>query len=99
MAHHLAEMAVDIEAARRLTQWAAWRNDQGMPNAKESSMAKLFASEAALKICDHAARVLASYGFSKDYPIERYLRDVRFTLIGGATSEILRVNIARALYQ
>lgn len=94
---HLADMAVDLEAARRLTWWAAWRSDQGLPNARESAMAKLFASEAALRTCEHASRVLASYGFSTDLPVQRYLRDVRFTLIGGGTSEILRVNIAKDL--
>ena len=56
-------------------------------------MAKLFATEAAARICERAARVMASYGYSRDYPVERLLRDVRFTLIGGGTSEILRVNI------
>lgn len=92
---HLAEMATDLEAARRLTQWAAWRSDQKLPNAREASMAKLFASEAAHRICDRAARVTASYGFAAESPIQRYLRDARFVLIGGGTSEILRVNIAR----
>jgi len=95
---HLAEMAVDLEAARRLTYWAAWRSDQGLPNENEAAIAKLFASEAALRVCDHAARVLASYGYAAEYPVERYLRDVRFTLIGGGTSEILRGAIARGLY-
>jgi len=95
---HLAEMAVDLEAARQLTHWAAWRSDQGLPNAHQASMAKLFASEAAYRVCERASRVLASYGFATDYPVERYLRDVRFTLIGGGTSEILRVNIARGLF-
>jgi len=94
---HLAEMATDLEAARRLVQWSAWRSHNGLPNVTEANMAKLFASEAAHRICDRAARVLASYGFATDYPIERYLRDVRFTLIGGGTSEILRINIARGL--
>ncbi|MHC4549391.1 MAG: acyl-CoA dehydrogenase family protein [Planctomycetota bacterium] len=94
---HLAEMATDLEAARRLTQWAAWRSEEGLPNDTQANMAKLFTSEAAHRICDRAARVLASYGFARDYPIERYLRDVRFTLIGGGTSEILRINIARSL--
>lgn len=94
---HLAEMAVDLQAARRLTHWAAWRSDQKLDNANEAAMAKLFASEAAARICDRAARVTASYGFATDSPIERYLRDVRFTLIGGGTSEILRINIARSL--
>jgi butyryl-CoA dehydrogenase len=94
---HLGNNAVDLEAARHLMEWSAWRSDQGLPNDTEASMAKLFASEAALRICDRAARVLASYGFAKDYPVERYLRDVRFTLVGGGTSEILTMNIARAL--
>ncbi|GAB4153413.1 MAG: acyl-CoA dehydrogenase [Planctomycetota bacterium] len=94
---HLAGMATDLEAARRLVQWAAWRNHQGLPNETEASMAKLFASEAAHRICDRAARVLASYGYARDYAIERYLRDVRFTLIGGGTSEILEINIGRGL--
>ncbi|MFC1609484.1 acyl-CoA dehydrogenase family protein [Myxococcota bacterium] len=94
---HIGEMAVDLEAARRLTQYSAWRSEQGMPNDTEASMAKLFASEAAYRICDKAARVLASYGFANDYPIQRYLRDVRFTLVGGGTSEILTINIARAV--
>ena len=94
---HLAEMAVDLEAARQLTWWAARHRDQGGSNADEAAMAKLFASEAGLRICDRAARVLASYGFATEYPVERYLRDIRFTLIGGGTSEILRLNIARGL--
>lgn len=94
---HLAEMRTDLEAARRLVQWAAWRSDQAMENADESAMAKLFASEAALRICDRAARVMASYGYASEYPVERYLRDVRFTLIGGGTSEILKINVAKGL--
>jgi alkylation response protein AidB-like acyl-CoA dehydrogenase len=96
---HLADNAVDLEAARRLIQWGAWRSMQGLPNDNEASMVKLFASEAAARICDRAARVAASYGFANDYPFQRYLRDVRFTLIGGGTSEILRVNIAKGLTQ
>jgi butyryl-CoA dehydrogenase len=92
---HLAEMATDLEAARRLTHWAAWRSDQKLPNTREASMAKLFASEAANRVCDRAARVTASYGFAAESPIQRYLRDARFVLIGGGTSEILRGNIAR----
>ena len=98
VAHHLAEMAVDLQAARQLVQWAAWRSEEGLENATEASMAKLFASEAGHRICDRAARILASYGYTTDHAIERYLRDIRFTLIGGGTSEILRVNIARGLF-
>ncbi len=94
---HLADMAVDLEAARRLTYWAAWRSDQKLPNAVQASMAKLFASEAAVRVCDRASRVLASYGFAEGNSVERYLRDVRFTLFGGGTSEILRTNIAKEL--
>ncbi|MBI2894846.1 MAG: acyl-CoA dehydrogenase family protein [Deltaproteobacteria bacterium] len=93
----LAEMATDLEAARHLVLSAAWLADHGRPSGKEAAMAKLGASEAALRICDGAARVLASYGYCTDYPVERYLRDVRFTLIGGGTSEILKLVIAREL--
>ncbi|MCP4965840.1 MAG: acyl-CoA dehydrogenase, partial [bacterium] len=94
---HLAEMGTKLEAARNFMYWAAWRSECGMENATQADMAKLFASEAALDICDRAARVMASYGYSSEFAVERYLRDVRFTLIGGGTSEILRVNIARGL--
>ena len=94
---HLAEMRTQLAAARQMVHWAAWRSAEGMDNTDESSMAKLFASEAAMDICDRAARVMASYGFACEYPVERYLRDVRFTLIGGGTSEILKVNIAKGL--
>ena len=94
---HLAEMAVDLETSRRLLQWAAWLSQQGSCTDLEANMTKLHVSEAAHRVCERAARVLASYGYAADYPVQRYLRDVRFTLIGGGTSEILRVNIARAL--
>ena len=94
---HLAEMATDLAAARQLTHWAAWRSDQQLPNATEASMAKLFASEAAVRVCDRAARVMASAGFASEGDAQRYLRDVRFVLIGGGTSEILRHNIAKEL--
>jgi alkylation response protein AidB-like acyl-CoA dehydrogenase len=100
VAAHLAEMATDLEAARSLVHFAAWRSQSGLEGPAmetQASMAKLFASEAAARVCDRAARVLASYGYASDFPVERYLRDVRFTLIGGGTSEILRVNIAKGL--
>lgn len=97
VAMQLADSAVDLEAARRLTYWAAWRNDQGLFNETEAAMAKLFASEAAMRICDRSARVLASYGYATEYPVQRFLRDARFTLIGGGTSEILKINIARGI--
>ncbi|MDP6988674.1 MAG: acyl-CoA dehydrogenase family protein [Planctomycetota bacterium] len=95
VAAHLAEMRTHLAAARSLTHWSAWRVESGAGGADDAAMAKLFASEAGLGICDRAARVMASYGYASEYPIERYLRDVRFTLIGGGTSEILRGHIAR----
>jgi len=91
----LAEMATDLEAARRLVHYAAWLKDAGKPHHREAAMAKLFASEAALQICDKAARILASYGYSMEFPVQRHLRDIRFTLIGGGTSDILKLIIAK----
>ena len=93
----LAEMATDMDAATHLVHYAAWCADQGDAPLQQAAMAKLFASEAAATVCDKAARVLASYGYAMDYPVQRYLRDVRFTLIGGGTSEILKLTIARML--
>ena len=93
----LAVMATDLEAARRLVHYAAWLKDRDRPHHKEAAMAKLFASEAAVQICDKAARVMASYGYSMEYPVQRHLRDIRFTLIGGGTSEILKLIVAKEL--
>jgi len=93
--HKLAEMATDLEAARRIVHYAAWLKDTDKPHHKEAAMAKLFASEAGADICDKAARVLASYGYAMEYPVQRYLRDIRFTLIGGGTSEILKMIIGK----
>ncbi len=93
----LAEMATDMEAARQLVHYAAWLKDRDLPHHKEAAMAKLFASEAAAGVCDKAARVLASYGYAMEYPVQRYLRDIRFTLIGGGTSDILKLVIAKEL--
>ena len=93
----LAEMATDMEAARYLTYYAASLTDNDQPNRQQASMAKLFATEAAADVCDKASRIFASYGFAMEYPIQRYLRDVRFTLIGGGTSDILKLIIAKEL--
>jgi butyryl-CoA dehydrogenase len=93
----LAEMATGIEAAERLVLYAAWRKDNDEPHHKEAAMAKLFASETAAGVCDQAARILASYGYAMEYPVQRFLRDIRFTLIGGGTSEILKLIIAKEL--
>jgi len=93
----LAEMATDLEAATHLVRYAAWLRDANLPHHKQAAMAKLFATETAATICDKAARVLASYGFAMEYPVQRYLRDVRFLLIGGGTSEILKLVVAKEL--
>ncbi len=93
----LAEMATDLEASSLMVDHAARLFDEGKPLRQEAAMAKLFASEAALTICEKAARVYASYGFAMEYPVQRHLRDIRFTLIGGGTSEILKLVIAHEL--
>ena len=93
----LAEMGTQLVAAKLLVYEAARRCDAGESHHLEAAMAKLMASETAAMVCDQAARVYASYGFAMEYPVQRYLRDVRFTLIGGGTSEILRMVIAREL--
>jgi len=93
----LAEMATELEAATQLVYRAAWLHDAGKPHHKEAAMAKLFASESAARVADQAARVYASYGYAMEYPVQRYLRDVRFTLIGGGTSEILKLIVAKEL--
>ena len=93
----LAEMATDLEVAEHYVHYAAWLADNDKPHHQQSAICKLFASEAAMTVCDKAARVLASYGFAMEYPVQRYLRDIRFTLIGGGTSEILKLVIAKGL--
>jgi butyryl-CoA dehydrogenase len=92
-----ADMAVQLETARNYVFHAAYLSDKNLPRQKEAMIAKLYASEIANDICDEASRVLASYGYATDYNIERYFRDARFTLIGGGTSEILKINIAKEL--
>jgi butyryl-CoA dehydrogenase len=91
----LADMATELEAAHHLVYYAASLRDADKPHHKQAAMAKLFASETAARIADQAARVFASYGYAMEYPVQRYLRDVRFTLIGGGTSEILKLIIAK----
>lgn len=93
----LAEMATDMAAASHLVAYAAWLKDQNRPHAKEAAMCKLNASEMAADVCDKAARILASYGYAMEFSVQRHLRDIRFTLIGGGTSELLKLNIAKEL--
>lgn len=91
----VADMTVKLETSRRYTLYAASLSDAGLPRQQESMIAKLYASECAASVCDTAARIAASYGFAVEYDLERYLRDVRFTLIGGGTTEILSINLAK----
>ena len=93
----LADAYTDLEAARLLLMNAADRKAQGLSFSKEASMAKLFASEKANKACYTALQLLGGYGYIKDFPLERYARDVRITSIYEGTSEIQRVIIAREL--
>lgn len=95
--HKLADMATAIEASRLLTYKAAARKDAGRRVTTESAMAKLFASEAAVDICNEALQIHGGYGFIKDYPVEKFYRDVKLTTIGEGTSEIQRLVIARQL--
>jgi len=93
----LADNATRIEAARLLTYRAAYLRDQGARTTRESSTAKLFASEIAVKAADDCVQIHGGYGFVKDYPAEKYFRDVKLLTIGEGTSEIQRLVIARQL--
>ena len=93
----LADMATELDAARLLTQRAAVLKDAGRKVTRESSMAKLFASEVAVRICDETVQLFGGYGFIKDYPAEKFYRDVKLCTIGEGTSEIQRLVIARQL--
>jgi alkylation response protein AidB-like acyl-CoA dehydrogenase len=93
----LADNATRIEAARLLTYRAAYLRDQGLRTTRESSTAKLFASEVAVKAADDCVQIHGGYGFVKDYPAEKYFRDVKLLTIGEGTSEIQRLVIARQL--
>lgn len=93
----LADMATELDAARLLTQRAAVLKDAGRRTTRESSMAKLFASEVATRICGEAVQLFGGYGFIKDYPVEKFYRDVKLCTIGEGTSEIQRMVIAREI--
>jgi alkylation response protein AidB-like acyl-CoA dehydrogenase len=93
----LADMATELDAAWLLTMRAAQMKDDGKKVTMESAMAKLYASEAACRICDEGVQIHGGYGFIKDYPAEKFYRDVRLCPIGEGTSEIQRMVIAREL--
>jgi alkylation response protein AidB-like acyl-CoA dehydrogenase len=93
----LADMATEIDAAALLTYRAAWMKDQGKRTTKESSMAKLFTSEVGVRTADRALQIFGGYGYVKDFPAEKFYRDVKLCTIGEGTSEIQRLVIAREL--
>jgi alkylation response protein AidB-like acyl-CoA dehydrogenase len=93
----LANMATQIDAARLLMYRAAWMKDNGKKTTKESSMAKLFSSEISVEVCEEAIQIHGGYGYTKDYPAEKYWRDSKLCTIGEGTSEIQRIIIAREI--
>ncbi|HPW55867.1 MAG: acyl-CoA dehydrogenase family protein [Thermoanaerobaculaceae bacterium] len=97
IANYLADMATRIDAARLLVYRAAWMKQQGLVHTKESSMAKLYAGDTAMFVADRAVQILGGYGYTRDFPVERYFRDAKITQIYEGTQEMQRLVIARAL--
>jgi butyryl-CoA dehydrogenase len=93
----LSDMATEIEAGRHLVYHAAWLSQHGQPFGKEAAMAKLFCSELAMRATIKAVQIHGGYGYTKDYPVERMMRDAKICEIGEGTSEIQRIVIARHL--
>lgn len=95
--HKLVQMATEIDAARMMVHRAAWLKDNDKPFTKEASMAKLLASELAVKAADEAVQIHGGYGYTKEYHVERFIRDAKLMTIGEGTSEIQKIIIAREL--
>jgi alkylation response protein AidB-like acyl-CoA dehydrogenase len=93
----LADMAMNIELSRNMVYKAAWLKDQGKAFKKEAAMAKLFASETCMKVCDQAIQIHGGYGYMKEYQVERFFRDAKLLEIGEGTSEVQRMVIARQI--
>lgn len=93
----IAQMAAEINAARFLVWNAAWRLDEGLPSGKESAMAKFFGSDVAMKVTTEALQILGGYGYMKDYPMEKLMRDAKLLQIYEGTNEIQRMIIAREI--
>jgi len=93
----LADMATKIEAAALMIYRAAWLKDSGMPVTRDAAMAKLFASEIGVEVADKALQIFGGYGYVKDFPVEKFYRDMKLCTIGEGTSEIQRIVIAREL--
>ncbi|QOY37268.1 acyl-CoA dehydrogenase [Anaerobacillus isosaccharinicus] len=97
LAFKIADMATKIEASRLLTYQAAWRESENLPYGKESAMSKLFAGDTAMEVAIEAVQVFGGYGYTKDYPVERYMRDAKITQIYEGTNEIQRLVISKML--
>lgn len=95
----IAKMAIKIESARLLTYKAAWLLDQGLPNTEIASMAKFFASESCMEIATDAVQIHGGYGYSKEYPVEKIMRDAKLMQIYEGTSQIQQMVIAREIYK
>ncbi|MFS0593690.1 acyl-CoA dehydrogenase [Cytobacillus horneckiae] len=93
----LADMATNVEASRLLTYQAAWLESEGLSYGKESAMSKLFAGDTAMKVTTDAVQVFGGYGYTKDYPVERFMRDAKITQIYEGTQEIQRLVISRMI--
>ncbi len=93
----LADMKTELDAASLLTYRAAWLCDQGKPYSREASMAKLFASEASSRACNRSLQIHGGYGYTREFPVERHLRDAKICEIGEGTSEVQRMVIAKHL--
>jgi len=91
----LADMATSIEASKHLVYHAAWLKDNNQPVTKEAAMAKLYASETAMRVCTEAIQIHGGYGYIKEYNVERFFRDAKILEIGEGTSEIQRIIISR----
>ena len=90
----LADMATKIGAARLLTYQAAWRENQGISYGLQSAMSKLYAGDTAMEVTTEAVQIFGGYGYTKDYPVERFMRDAKITQIYEGTNEIQRLVIA-----
>jgi alkylation response protein AidB-like acyl-CoA dehydrogenase len=93
----LADMAMQVDAARLLCWKAAWLRDNGRRNTKESAVAKCFAGDTAMQVTTDAVQILGGYGYMKDYPVEKYMRDAKLHQIYEGTNQIQRMVIAREL--
>ena len=95
--HMLADMATELDAARLLVWRAAWAQDHGRSTTMESSVAKYFAAKASVRACNAAVQIHGGYGYTREFDVERYLRDAKLAEIGEGTNEVQKMVIAREL--